>query len=120
MNISVGIPVYATATEAIILLKKVHSRKVYVVAAKGSFSVSVKTPNHIDLSQWDNLASFNDEISFAQGCDRLGIEVICSVDRHNTPVVSIGQKWDLSTGVLVDIDALVCSEGACYCQVLLP
>ncbi|KAL8995905.1 MAG: hypothetical protein Q9188_006698 [Gyalolechia gomerana] len=106
MNISVGIPVYATATEAIILFKEVHSRKVYVVAAKGSFSASVKTPNHIDLSQWDNLASFNDEISFAQGCDRLAIEVICSVDRHNTPVVFLRQTWDSSTGVLVDIDAL--------------
>ncbi|KAL8937757.1 MAG: hypothetical protein Q9216_004263 [Gyalolechia sp. 2 TL-2023] len=107
MNISVGIPVYATAAEAIILFKDVHSRQVYVVAAKGVFSALAKTPNHVDLSQWDNLACFDDENSFAQECESRGIKVTRSIDRHDTPAVSLGQTWDSSTGVLVDIDALL-------------
>lgn len=107
MNISVGIPVYATATEAMILFKDIHSGKLHVVAAKGSFSSLAKVPDHIDLSQWDNLACFDDEKSFSQECDRLGIEVTYSSDRHDTAAVSLGQTWDSSTGVLVDIDALL-------------
>lgn len=107
MNISVGIPVYATANEAIILFKDIHSVKLYIAAARGSFSSLAKIPDHIDLIQWDNLVCFNDEKSFSQECDRLGIEVTYSSDRHDTPAVSLGQTWDSSTGVLVDIDALL-------------
>ncbi|KAL9023943.1 MAG: hypothetical protein Q9196_006868 [Gyalolechia fulgens] len=110
MNISVGVPLYATATEAMILFKDVHLGKVYVVAAKGSFSTLAKIPNQIDLSSWDNLACFDDEHSLAQECDRLGIEVTCSADRHDSPAVSLGRTWDSSAGVLVDIDALLCQN----------
>ena len=106
-NVSVGIPVYATASEAMILFKDVHSRKIYVIAAKGSFAALAKTPDRVDLSRWDELASFDDDTSFAQDCEKLGIEITRSTDRHDTSAVSLGRTWDTSTNVLVDIDALL-------------
>ncbi|KAL8833795.1 MAG: hypothetical protein Q9170_004088 [Blastenia crenularia] len=108
VNISVGIPVYATATEAMILFKDVHSKKLYVIAAKGSFSPLAKVPDSIDLTQWDSLTSFDDDKSFSLECDKLGIQITCSSDRYDTPAVSLGHAWDsASGGVLVDIDALL-------------
>ncbi|KAI4289688.1 MAG: hypothetical protein L6R35_001038 [Caloplaca aegaea] len=107
VNISVGIPVYATATEALLLFKDTHSGKLYIVAAKGGFSPLAKFSDHIDLSDWENLASFDNENALIEECERLHIEIINSADRHDTPAVSLGQAWDSSTGVLVDIDSLL-------------
>ncbi|KAI4144450.1 MAG: hypothetical protein L6R39_004176 [Caloplaca ligustica] len=107
VNISVGIPVYATATEALILFKDTHSTSIHVVAAKGAFSPLAKLPDRIDLSQWDNLASFDGDDALINECDKLGIEITCEADRQATSAVSLGPTWDSSTGVFVDIDVLL-------------
>ncbi|KAL8761734.1 MAG: hypothetical protein Q9184_002176 [Pyrenodesmia sp. 2 TL-2023] len=111
VNISVGIPLYATATESLVLFRDTQSRKIYVVAAKGAFSSLAKIPDHIDLSQWENLASFDDDAALIEACQERGIEITSSSDRRDTSAVSLGQTWDSSTGVLVDVDQLLPQRG---------
>ncbi|KAL8974529.1 MAG: hypothetical protein Q9197_001237 [Variospora fuerteventurae] len=80
INISVSIPVYATATEALLLFKDTHLGKLYIVVAKGGFSPLAKFSDHIDLSDWENLASFDNENALIKECERLNIEIINSAD----------------------------------------
>ncbi|KAL9013622.1 MAG: hypothetical protein Q9173_001699 [Seirophora scorigena] len=108
MNISVASSVYATATQALLLFKDTHSGKLCVVAAKGAFSPLAKFADHIDLSKWEDLGSFDNENALIEECERLRTELTDSADRHDTPAVSLGQAWDSSTGVLVNIDSLLC------------
>ncbi|KAI4202592.1 MAG: hypothetical protein LQ346_001952 [Caloplaca aetnensis] len=107
VNVSVGIPLYATAAEAVILFRDTQSQKVYVVAAKGAFSPLAKVPNHIDLNQWENLTSFDDDAALIEACQERGIQITCSSDRRDTSAVSLGKTWDSSTGCLVDVDRLL-------------
>ncbi|KAI4112250.1 MAG: hypothetical protein LQ345_006572, partial [Seirophora villosa] len=75
---------------------------------QGGFSQLAKFVHHVDLSKWENLGSFDNENAPIEECERLGIELTDGADRHDTPAVSLGQAWDSSTGVLVDIDSLLC------------
>ena len=105
-NISVGIPFYAAASEAIILFKDASSRKLYVVAAKGPFMALAKNTD-VGLGQWDNLASFASEDAFNEACDIRGIEITRSEDRMDTSAVSLGPAWDATTKTLVDVTTLL-------------
>ncbi|KAI4157193.1 MAG: hypothetical protein LQ342_008472 [Letrouitia transgressa] len=104
-NVSVGIPFYVSATEAMILFKDIKSDQIWVIASKGIFSSLSNATNELDLSSWENLACFKNEEDLKRST--LQIEITAAEDRIDTSAVSLGPEWNHNMKVLVDVDALL-------------
>lgn len=106
-NISVAIPFYAGATDAILLFKDVEDGRVYVVSAKGAFEALSASDNDGLRATWDSLRSFVNEEAFNKECASRGISVLRSQDRQTLSGVSLGPGYTTATGCLVNVDVLL-------------
>ena len=109
-HISVGIPFFASAQEALILFKDVTTGQLSVIDAKGSFA-SLKTDDTGDLSSWNSLSAYADEMAFNKHCADLSVDLIQSTGRQSRSAVSLGPDWDAATNnILVDVSALLAEK----------
>ena len=106
-NISVAIPFYAGATDAMLLFKDVADGRIYVVSAKGAFEALSASANDGLCTTWDSLRSFANEEAFNKECASHGISVLRSQDRQTSSGVSLGPDYTTATGCLVNVDLLL-------------
>ena len=106
-NISVGIPFFTSAQEALILFKDYATGQIFVIDAKGAFE-PLKPQNSQDLHSWDSLPTYANENDFNKHCAALGIRLVQHEGRRLTRAVSLGAEWDAATDkALVDVSALL-------------
>ncbi|KAF2816177.1 uncharacterized protein BDZ99DRAFT_433163 [Mytilinidion resinicola] len=109
-DISVGISFFANSHDTLILFKEVETGRIYIIAAKGCFSVLNTRASARNLSSWDEITKFKNEREFFQHCKSLDISVPKYEYRRNLPKgVSLGPEWEkVHHGpVYVDLDQLV-------------
>ncbi len=105
--ISVGIPFFASAREALILFKDYVTGQISLIDAKGSFA-PLKMDNNVDLSSWRLLERYANEEAFNKHCGELAIELVQDKDRLASRAVSLGPEWDAATAnVLVNVPILL-------------
>ena len=105
-EISVGIPFFASAREAMILFKDVATGRLTVIDAKGSFAPLTRETT-LDLTSWTSLLIYANEKAFNKRCSDLAINITRSEGRQLTRAVSLGPDWDAATNnALVDVPAL--------------
>ena len=105
--ISVGIPFYASAREALILFKDCQTGQIALIDAKGCFA-PLKMDKDPDLSSWQSLKRYANEEAFNKHCGELAIELVQDKDRLSSRAVSLGPEWDAANAnVLVNVPILL-------------
>lgn len=105
--ISVGIPFFASAREALILFKDYETGQIALIDAKGSFA-RLNRNNDVDLSSWQLLERYANEEAFNKRCGELAIHLVQAKDRQISRAVSLGPEWDAATtNVLVNVPILL-------------
>ncbi|KAF2492077.1 hypothetical protein BU16DRAFT_491412 [Lophium mytilinum] len=109
-DISVGISFFANSHDTLILFKEVETGRIYIIAAKGCFSVLNTRASARNLSSWDEIAKFKNEAEFFKHCRSLDISVPKYEFRKKLPKgVNLGPEWEKAHHgpVYVDLDQLV-------------
>ena len=106
-NISVGLPFFASTSDSIILYKCALSGKLWAISAKGLFSPLAYQNDNVAIAQWEDLAVFNNETVLNERCKMLDIQVLKAQDRKVTKGISLGPRWDATTGALIDVDLVL-------------
>ncbi|PSN62027.1 hypothetical protein BS50DRAFT_135697 [Corynespora cassiicola Philippines] len=109
-NISVGISLYASAQNSLVLFKERSAQKLYVIAGKGCFSPLVGSGEAQELTSWSALPSYGNEKALFRHWDKLNIQIPRAKDRETLPKgISLGEEWEYTCGgnVLVDLDLLL-------------
>lgn len=104
INISVGVSVFASASDAAIVFQNTADRKLHVLAAKGAFSV-LTAGFDIDLENWDSLPVFPTDAVFRNALK--DVNIVGAAHRVNNTAVDLGVAWQEKHGCLVDIDRLL-------------
>ena len=105
--ISVGIPFFASAREALILFKDYQTGQISLIDAKGSFA-PLKVNSDVDLSSWESLETYANEEAFNKRCEELAVRLVQTKDRQISRAVSLGPEWDAATtNLLVDVPILL-------------
>lgn len=106
-NISVGIPFFASAGEALILFKDYNNGRLFVIDAKGAFE-GLMQRNSDSPTDWESLSSFANEAEFNKRCGELDVCLAPNDARSTTKAVSLGSDWDNATGnALVNVRSLL-------------
>ena len=106
-NISLAIPFYAGATDALLLFKDDKNGRIFVIAAKGAFAAFSANNDEDYSTQWASLRTFESEDVFMKECALHDISVVRSEDRRVTKGISLGETYSKATGCLVDIESLL-------------
>ncbi|MCJ1277537.1 hypothetical protein MMC21_005350 [Puttea exsequens] len=110
-NISVGIPFFASAREALILFRDSNtaSNCLYIIDAKGVFAPL--KPRTSDMSSWEALPTFATEADLVKACGEISI-MFDSHDQRQPcqSAISLGPEWDELTHVLVDVPKLLAQQ----------
>ena len=109
-NISVGVPFFAAAREALILFKDYSTGHLYLIGAKGGFAPlkNEGSRGSIDLSSWESIPEYLNEAAFVKRCGEMVINLTQHQGRRSpTKATSLGPEWDAATNTLVDVPALL-------------
>ncbi|KAJ7773657.1 hypothetical protein DFH07DRAFT_913026 [Mycena maculata] len=104
IDISVGISVFASASDAAIVYKNISNGELYLLAAKGAFEV-LSAGFDIDLEKWESLPLFPDEVAFKTALK--DVNIVGVAHRASSAAVNLGRSWQEKHGCLVDIDILL-------------
>ncbi|KAF7305495.1 hypothetical protein HMN09_00802300 [Mycena chlorophos] len=104
INISVGVSVFASATDAAIVYKSTRTGEIYVISAKGAFEPLVAGFN-IDMANWESLPLYPDEDSFKTALK--DVNIVGVQNRVQGGAVDLGRAWQAKHNCLVDIDLLL-------------
>ncbi|KAJ7102915.1 hypothetical protein C8R44DRAFT_716226, partial [Mycena epipterygia] len=104
IDISVGISVFASASDAAIVFKNTANGEIYILAAKGAFDV-LTSGFEINLDDWLSLPLFPDEAAFKTALK--DVNIVGVAHRANNVAVDLGRAWQEKRGCLVDIDVLL-------------
>ncbi|KAJ7207821.1 hypothetical protein GGX14DRAFT_365913 [Mycena pura] len=104
VNISVGISVFASASDAAIIFKNTYSGELNVLAAKGAFE-TLTSGRAIDLDDWDSLPSFPTEHAFKTALK--DVNIVGAAHRTSSSAVDLGRAWQAKHQCLVDVDLLL-------------
>ena len=111
--ISVGIPFFASAREALILFKDYKTGQISLIDAKGCFA-PLKMDNGVDLSSWQSLERYANEEAFNKHCGGLAIKLVQHKDRLASRALSLGPEWDAATAnILVNVPILLEQKQLC-------
>ncbi|KAJ7916442.1 hypothetical protein B0H13DRAFT_1871208 [Mycena leptocephala] len=105
-DISVGLPVFASAPDAAIVFKNAASGEIYVVAAKGAFEV-VMAGYKINLANlnWKSLPFFPTESAFKNALE--GINIMDTARLKTGGAIYLGRAWHEKHQCFVRIDRLL-------------
>ncbi|KAJ7883001.1 hypothetical protein B0H14DRAFT_1450162 [Mycena olivaceomarginata] len=105
-DISVGLPVFASAPDAAIVFKNAASGEIYVVAAKGAFEV-LTAGYKINLANlnWKSLPFFPTESAFKNALE--GISIVDTARLKTGGAVYLGRAWHEKHQCFVRIDRLL-------------
>ena len=106
-NISVAIPFFAGANDALLLFEDMEDGRIYVVSAKGAFEALSTSATDDVRTTWASLRSFATEEAFIKECLSQDISVIRNQDRQTSRGVSLGPQYVAATGCLVNVDLLL-------------
>ena len=116
-NISVGIPFFTSAREALILFKDYSSGQIFVIDAKGAtferlkWAQTERKDGLRDLSSWELLPMYTSEAAFCKACGDREVGFEHHSDRHTRKSVSLGRDWDSATdSTLVAVSELLKQE----------
>ncbi|KAJ7485076.1 hypothetical protein B0H11DRAFT_1861881 [Mycena galericulata] len=104
IDISVGISVFASASDAAVVFKNTATGELYILAAKGAFEV-LTSGFEINLESWESLPLFPDEASFKIALK--DINIVGVAHRSTGAAVDLGRSWQAKHGCLVDIELLL-------------
>ncbi|KAJ7689021.1 hypothetical protein B0H17DRAFT_1067505 [Mycena rosella] len=104
VDISVGISVFASASDAAIVFKSTENGEIYVLAAKGAFDV-LTAGFEVDLEKWESLPLFPDEVAFKTALK--DVNIVGVAHRVDNSAVDLGRAWEEKRGCLIDIDRLL-------------
>ncbi|KAJ6552063.1 hypothetical protein DFH09DRAFT_988462 [Mycena vulgaris] len=104
IDISVGISLFASASDAAIVFKNTENGEIYVLAAKGSFEV-LTAGFEINFDSWESLPLFPTESAFKMALK--DVNIVGVAHRANGSAVELGRAWQEKRGCLVDIDRLL-------------
>jgi hypothetical protein len=104
INISVGISVFASVSDAAVVFKNTANGEIYILAAKGVFEVLI-AGFEIDLDSWDSLPLFPDESAFKTALK--DVNIVGVAHHTNSTAVDLGRAWQEKYRCLVDIDLLL-------------
>lgn len=96
-NVSVGMPFYLAAQDALMLFKDVETEGLFPIAAKGCFAPLMNSVNYAsedlnNFSSWGSPFAFPDENRLMQRCDDLGIKVVSNKHRQITKSLYLGPR----------------------------
>ena len=106
-NISVAIPFFAGAKDALLLFEDVEDGRIYVVSAKGAFGALSTSADEDVRTTWASLRSFANEEAFIKECLLHDISLIRTEDRKPSQGVSLGSQYEAATGCMVNVDMLL-------------
>lgn len=109
-NISVGISLFASSRDTMILFKETQTGKIYVIIGKGCFADLGGSTAARGLTSWNDLPVFEDEDGFFLDCKKNDIMLVKSETRaRSTGTISLGSTWEQQHNgpVRVDLDALL-------------
>ena len=112
-DISVGIPFFASAQEALILFKDYMSGQIFVVDAKGAFEPLKTTQTerklgHGDLLPWNLLPVNHNEVAFCNACAELGVDFEHDPEQRTRKSISLGPQWASAIGnALINVSKLL-------------
>ncbi|KAF7329090.1 hypothetical protein MKEN_00169500 [Mycena kentingensis (nom. inval.)] len=104
VDISVGVSVFASASDAAIVFKDTADGEIYVLAAKGAFEPLVDGFT-INLEDWTTLPLHPTEDAFKSALKDFNI--IGAQYRASGGAVDLGRAWQAKHHCLVDIDLLL-------------
>ncbi|KAF8198304.1 hypothetical protein K438DRAFT_1933643 [Mycena galopus ATCC 62051] len=104
VNISVGISVFASASDATIVFKDTANGELYVLAAKGAFEV-LTSGFEIDLERWESLPLFVNEAVFKAALK--DVNIVGAAHRTNSMAIELDRAWQEKHACLVDVDLLL-------------
>jgi hypothetical protein len=104
VDISVGISVFASASDAAIVFKNIDNGEIYVLATKGAFEV-LTAGFEINLESWESLPLFPDESTFKSALK--DVNIVGAAHRTNSMAIDLGRAWQEKHACLVDIDLLL-------------
>ncbi|KAJ7190462.1 hypothetical protein GGX14DRAFT_604234 [Mycena pura] len=105
-DISVGLPVFASAPDAAIVFKNAVSGEIYVIAAKGAFEV-LMAGYKINLTNlnWKSLPLFHTESAFKHALE--GISIVDTARLETAGAVYLSRAWHEKHQCFVRIDRLL-------------
>ncbi|KAF7328780.1 hypothetical protein MVEN_02506700 [Mycena venus] len=104
VDISVGISVFASASDAAIVFKNTDNGELYVLATKGAFDV-LTAGFEINLESWESLPLFPDEAIFKSALK--DVNIVGAAHRTNSLAIDLGRAWQEKHACLVDVDLLL-------------
>ncbi|KAF8193099.1 hypothetical protein K438DRAFT_1969586 [Mycena galopus ATCC 62051] len=106
IDISVGLPVFASAPDAAIVVKNAASGEIYVIAAKGAFEV-LAAGRKINLTNlnWESLPLFPTESAFKTALN--DINIVDIAHRTTAGAVFLDRAWHEKHQCLVRINLLL-------------
>ncbi|KAF7290673.1 hypothetical protein MIND_01307600 [Mycena indigotica] len=108
IDISVGVSVFASASDAAIIFKNQAMGEMYVLSAKGAFE-SLVDGFTIDLEDWKSLPLYPNEDAFKTALK--DVNIIGVQHRVQGGAVDLGRTWQAKHNCLVDIDLLLAEMG---------
>ncbi|KAJ7276964.1 hypothetical protein C8J57DRAFT_197981 [Mycena rebaudengoi] len=104
LDTSVGVSVFVSAPDMVIIHKAIDTDSIFVMAAKGAFDVLTEG-FEIDLEQWDSMPRFHNEAAFKAALK--SAEITGAANREDHSAIDLGRAWQAKHGCLIDVDALL-------------
>ncbi|KAJ6510691.1 hypothetical protein C8R45DRAFT_858685 [Mycena sanguinolenta] len=104
VDISVGISVFASASDAAIVFKDTKDGLIYVLATKGAFE-PLTSGFEINLESWESLPVFVNEGAFKMALK--DVNIVGAAHRSNSLAIDLGRTWQEKYVCLVDVDRLL-------------
>ncbi|KAJ7208442.1 hypothetical protein B0H12DRAFT_1330166 [Mycena haematopus] len=104
VDISVGISVFASASDAAIVFKDTGNGEIYVLATKGAFEV-LTSGFEMNLESWESLPLFVNEDAFKMALK--DVNIVGAAHRTNSMAIDLGRAWQEKHAALVDVDVLL-------------
>ncbi|KAF7333525.1 hypothetical protein MVEN_02368700 [Mycena venus] len=104
VDISVGVSVFASASDAAILFKNTENGEIYILATKGAFEV-LTSGFEVNLEKWESLPLFPDEATLKTALK--DVNIVGAAHRTNSLAIDLGRSWREKHACLVDIDLLL-------------
>ncbi|KAK7028390.1 hypothetical protein R3P38DRAFT_2935872 [Favolaschia claudopus] len=104
VNISVGISVFASASDAAVVFKDTASGEIYVLATKGAFE-PLTAGFELDLERWESLPLFVNEDAFKAALK--DVNIVGVANRTSSVAIDLGRAWQDKHNCLVDVDLLL-------------
>ncbi|KAJ7207902.1 hypothetical protein GGX14DRAFT_521709 [Mycena pura] len=104
VDISVGVSVFASASDAAIIFKNTGDGEIHVLAAKGAFE-TLTSGFALDLDDWTSLPHFSTEDALRTALK--DVNIVGAAHRTGSAALDLGRAWQAKHQCLIDVDLLL-------------